>query len=480
MNSIRSQLLIPIILISALTAVGVALLSSWQGTQRAFAESKERFEGIQSVTESTSFPLTPPVLENISQLTSTDLITLTRDGQVISSTIELGDLSTRDWLQKLDAGPSYSQVPLQINGEDYYAYRWQRSNAASHLDNTQSVIVLLKESHWAEARHQATMGPLLTGLSTLFILTTVAIAISSRMGRRITNLQKQVGLIASGNFEQRVALSGRDEIGQLSQSVNSMAQQLQQLWDAMNRQQKARTLHQLSGGLAHQLRNTLTGARLAIELHARQCDRSGSDDSVELNVHQKPSLPNEIAKLDDLDVAIRQLENAEATIQRLVDVGLGLKQSPQQSSIENCIRKVQQNVAPVARHLQKELAWQLAPAVLQHSVSDGPAFEEAITNLLLNAIDAGSVVEFSAAMKSVGWAVFQIRDNGDGPTQQIADKLFEPFVTSRPEGLGLGLAQVRLACEHLKGQIRWRRELDKTVFELELPVEPTMFTSSHE
>ncbi len=471
MNSIRSQLLIPIVSVSALTAIGVALLSYWQGTQRALAESKERFEGIQSVTESTSFPLTPPVLKNISQLTSTDLITLTLEDQVISSTIELGDSPTRDWLPKLSDGISYSRIPLQINGKSYYVYRWKRREAASRLDNTESVIALLQESRWAEARHQATMGPLLTGLSTIVILTTVAIAISSRMGSRITNVQKQVGLIASGNFEQRVALAGKDEIDQLSQSVNSMAEQLQQLWDAMNRQQKSRTLHQLSGGLAHQLRNTLTGARLAIELHARQCRSFDAANEAERSAHRDPSFVNDLSRIDDLEVAIRQLENAEATIQRLVDVGLGLKQHPQQSTIENCIRKVQQNVAPVARHLQKELTWQVEPDVLHRSLADGPAFEEALTNLLLNAIDAGTAINFSAAMKTNEVAVFQVRDNGDGPPPHMADKLFEPFVTSRPEGLGLGLAQVRLACEHLRGQVHWRREQGQTVFELELPVD---------
>jgi nitrogen-specific signal transduction histidine kinase len=48
--------------------------------------------------------------------------------------------------------------------------------------------------------------------------------------------------------------------------------------------------------------------------------------------------------------------------------------------------------------------------------------------------------------------------------------LFEPFVTGKPEGVGLGLAVSRQAAEAHGGSINWRRELGRTIFRVELPI----------
>jgi len=61
-------------------------------------------------------------------------------------------------------------------------------------------------------------------------------------------------------------------------------------------------------------------------------------------------------------------------------------------------------------------------------------------------------------------------DTGPGPSPDIADRLFEPFVTGKPEGVGLGLAVSRQIAEAHAGRITWRREQDRTCFRVELPV----------
>ncbi|HMF12059.1 MAG TPA: ATP-binding protein, partial [Gemmataceae bacterium] len=68
-------------------------------------------------------------------------------------------------------------------------------------------------------------------------------------------------------------------------------------------------------------------------------------------------------------------------------------------------------------------------------------------------------------------AFVEVRDSGPGPAPEIADRLFEPFVTGKSEGVGLGLAMARQAAESHGGRITWRREEDQTCFVIELPVE---------
>jgi nitrogen-specific signal transduction histidine kinase len=52
----------------------------------------------------------------------------------------------------------------------------------------------------------------------------------------------------------------------------------------------------------------------------------------------------------------------------------------------------------------------------------------------------------------------------------VAERLFEPFVTGKPEGVGLGLAVARQVAEAHGGRITWGREGGHTCFRIELPL----------
>ena len=87
-----------------------------------------------------------------------------------------------------------------------------------------------------------------------------------------------------------------DEVGNLGDAVDSMAEQLNHLWLAINRRQSERLLHQMSAGLAHELRNSLTGVRMAIELHAQSCpDRD--DESLRMTSTLLEELEDYVGKL---------------------------------------------------------------------------------------------------------------------------------------------------------------------------------------
>lgn len=99
-----------------------------------------------------------------------------------------------------------------------------------------------------------------------------------------------------------------------------------------------------------------------------------------------------------------------------------------------------------------------------------------LLNLLVNAIEAvgtgGNVqLEFDTVDQTPTSVRWWVRDDGPGPSPEIAASMFEPFASTKPEGVGLGLAMCQQIVQSLGGTIGWSREGDQTVFEVMVPLE---------
>jgi hypothetical protein len=115
-------------------------------------------------------------------------------------------------------------------------------------------------------------------------------------------------------------------------------------------------------------------------------------------------------------------------------------------------------------------------ATLETSIlPDGEAIVGVLVNLVMNAMEAvnvrGTVEIVCSVRESVdatntrrAW-VWSVRDNGPGPDEQIRDSMFEPFVTTKPEGVGLGLSMCKRVAVALGGELNWERREGWTVFE---------------
>jgi nitrogen-specific signal transduction histidine kinase len=68
-------------------------------------------------------------------------------------------------------------------------------------------------------------------------------------------------------------------------------------------------------------------------------------------------------------------------------------------------------------------------------------------------------------------ALLTVSDTGPGPPSEIADELFEPFVTGKPDGVGIGLSVAHEVVARHGGRIYWQRVDGMTQFVVELPIE---------
>jgi signal transduction histidine kinase len=205
----------------------------------------------------------------------------------------------------------------------------------------------------------------------------------------------------------------------------------------------------VSGGLAHQLRNGLAGARLAVQLHLR-----------ETNGIEAPAL----------EVALRQLQLLESYLKRFLDLGRTGPLRGERCNLASLTAEAVELLRPRCQHAGTELIWRNPGQEGFYLQGDPAQLAQLILNLLGNAIDAagpGGVVE--ARLRESKTLGLEILDNGPGPAPDVAEKLFEPFVTGKPEGVGLGLAVARQVAQSHGGEVSWRRDDGRTCFQVELP-----------
>lgn len=452
LRSLRIRLLTPIIATALMAAGLVALASYWLGSQRAMKDLEQRFSAIQSTLSDSNFPLNSMVLESLADLTRTQLIGLNAGGDVTSSTLPLdraAQRSFRDYLESQRPLPA-SMIPNE-NQLRFRVFIFQTIGSPTRQDRVAAVAVLFEDEQFNASRRQAVILPLATGLSTIMALSSLMFWLTSRLVRRISKLQRRVEAVANGDFDSAVSDNVPDEevpdeIGRLGGAVDSMAHQLKQLWNQINRQQSEKLLHQIAGGMAHQLRNSLTGARMAIELHAQECE--ATDD-------------------EGIRVAIHQIELSEDYVRRLLMVASGQQDEDHPTDVQTCFDDVCTSLSPIARHLRVNMRWDLDNDLRQRRIQDGPTWVAAVTNLIHNAIQAGDEVDVSLQPIGENMLRVTVADNGGGVPEQVAGNLFEPFVTSKPEGMGLGLPVVQRSAEYLGGSVQWRRENERTIFELD-------------
>jgi signal transduction histidine kinase len=98
----------------------------------------------------------------------------------------------------------------------------------------------------------------------------------------------------------------------------------------------------------------------------------------------------------------------------------------------------------------------------------------ALENIVKNALDAlagrGGKITVYAREVGGGWVSLRIRDTGPGVDPEIRDKLFEPGVTTKSGGWGVGLALSRRIVQGVhQGRIELLEGMDGTTFQIRLP-----------
>ncbi|MCB9612422.1 MAG: HAMP domain-containing histidine kinase [Sandaracinus sp.] len=265
--------------------------------------------------------------------------------------------------------------------------------------------------------------------------------------------------VAGGNLEVSVPVRGAAEVARLATSFNAMAERVRHDRDAL--QERLRQLERTTAELASAQEQVVRGARLASvgRLAAGLAHEIGNPLAAILGLV-------ELAQDADVDEADRaemlqriqhETERIHAILRDLLDFarqGAEMETEIGSADLRAVVADAAALVAPEGRG-KLVIARDLAD--IGEVVGHADRLEQVVLNLLLNAKDAmgGTGTVHVRLRRDEGVAELVVRDEGPGIAPEILDRLFEPFVTTKPvgQGTGLGLAVCHTLVERLGGTI---------------------------
>ena len=270
--------------------------------------------------------------------------------------------------------------------------------------------------------------------------------------RRIFTLMRGTQAIAEGRMDERVEVGGDDEIQQLGESFNTMADRLVELQENVRRQERQAMFGRVASGLAHDLSTPIQNVGNSCKLIVRMWDDEEYRETFKRTVERELGLIKQM--LDDLRNIVRPMQLM------LVDVDVN---GSLQGAVESM--KTQADEAGVT------LALALSPESLVVE-GDPLALGRVYRNIIGNAIQAtarGGRIDVRSAA-SGDRVLIRIADTGCGIPPERIGSIFDDFVTTKHRGLGLGLAVSKRIVEQLHGKVTVHSTVGRgTTFELDLP-----------
>ena len=261
-------------------------------------------------------------------------------------------------------------------------------------------------------------GALLTALALAWIL-------AQRVMRPIARLDAGAAEVGRQNYEHRVPVTTRDELGRLADAFNRMCESLQRANADLIRQERLAAVARLSSSLVHDLRNPLAAIYAGSEMLAEGDLTPARVQRLAVNIH-RASLQIKTMLDELLEVRRGGHDHAECCSAReLVD-----------GAWEFLSTRADLSGVTLETAIDPDLLVTVQRARMQR----------VFMNLFANSIEAmpeGGVISVRASV-DVHHVLMHIEDSGCGIAPEVREKLFEPFVTGRKKnGMGLGLALAR-------------------------------------
>ena len=301
------------------------------------------------------------------------------------------------------------------------------------LFSRDSIISALNRMRWW-IFISATIAACIGGVAALYFSRTLILPVQ--------RLARATYSIARGNWEERLSISGTDELGQLTESFNLMAQsliskrdELEDTYRALALRDRLAEIGKFSTIIAHELKNPLGIIKGAVDIIAK------TSTAPQLRTTMTGYIQDEVQRLNKIIEDFLAFARPAPPQKVLCDVNDVVRKFASHFTIPD---KAQKNV-----RLQVELGAQTQAEI------DEDQIYQVLLNLANNALQAigpDGIITIRTDCHE-GLVTLQVLDTGPGIPPEMREKVFEPFFTTRAQGTGLGLAIVKKFIESHQGGV---------------------------
>ncbi|MFQ5770838.1 MAG: PAS domain-containing sensor histidine kinase [bacterium] len=285
-----------------------------------------------------------------------------------------------------------------------------------------------------------------------------SIGVSYYFSRKITNpllmLVKGTQKVAAGDWDYRVKVSSRDEVGELVVAFNDMIRTLKEKQDQVIKLEKMAVWREIARILAHEIKNPLTPIQLTVQ---QMKDKYQGED---------PEYRQLLAECSE--IVSDEIESLRTLVREFSDFARIPKLNLAPGNLNELVTEVSK--------LYTEYGMQVdLDSTIPEFHFDYEKLRRVLINLIENSLDsmkgtAERILQVKTSREN-NFAVLQVSDNGCGVAPELKDKIFEPYFSTKKSGIGLGLAIVKRIVEEHGGKITLESQEGKgTTFYIKLSI----------
>ncbi len=431
-------------------------------TKSVLIELQDKFTRSDFITDTDQLYLRDE-LQKFSMIFFTDINIYKRSGILKASSrprvFESGLLST------LINSQSYRQIMIDkklfyLTKENIGKLTYYSAYVPLNVDAGEPAGILNLPYFARENEVKKSFLPMLFNFLNIFVIigilgTFIALIISRILTRPLAMLKQSLSEISIDKKNEPIVWKNNDEIGLLIAEYNKMVEKLEESARLLKQSERETAWREVAQQVAHEIRNPLTPMKLNIQYLQKIYNEPGSNfDKKWKSVSD--SLIDQIEALNEVASTFFDLASSGSTQQTQIDI----------------IQLIRSVIDLYHNHKQINL---LLDTDLERAFVAGRQNEllRVFNNLIKNAVqsigDNGGEVTIS--VKEIGnWYEIKISDTGKGISDDLKEKVFQPYFTTKSGGTGIGLAIVKNIVTETGGEISFSSEENKgTVFIIRLP-----------
>lgn len=430
---LHHRIVIPFAIVAVAAILASALLALTVVSHEFESRTRAQLISTADVISRGGFAFNPAILRSVKMITGADVITFDANNAVISATVEpsrtelVAAVTGAAAQQAREAGLGGLVRDMSCGRPCIVAYRPIVGRVGTF------VAVVFETEATAAANRAVSRTILLAAAASLAVLVLVSQLVARRVTAPIEALVRYSQAVGAGTNAR--AATGDDEVGRLGGAFNQMLDQLDESKIANVRNEKLALAGLFAARVAHDIRNPLASMKINAQLLESMLRGNDKADAA-------------------IGAVLHDITTVESVIRDLIELARPGELRLVPADLNAVVRTVLRQLDARLTHRRVVAATHL-PDRLPLVKIDTERFAQVLNNVIINAIDAmpsGGALTVTTHAEDAS-VIIDVDDDGSGIDPAVADRIFDPFVSSKPEGVGLGLVNAKAVVEGHGGRI---------------------------